>query len=207
MTVLPRWPETLEASRLHECSGVERIRTGELIKERFRKSYGADLNRLMPRLFTMTDTGGALVCAFGLREAAKERLYIEQYLDQPVENAIAKIACRPVLRAQVIEVGNLAAMPGNSRQMIVTLTRYLYHNNFHWVVFTGVAALRAAFTRLGLKPVLLAAAEPTRLDAVDRAKWGEYFSAAPQVMAGDIRTGYRMLEAAATGDSASWQSL
>lgn len=205
MSVLPRWPESVEGSVLHECVGADRTRTEEVIRSRFRKSYGADLHTLMPRLFTMADPDGELICAFGLREAAKERLYMEQYLDQPVERAIAELACRSVSRSQVIEVGNLASIPGNARSMIVTLTRYLYHADFHWVVFTGVIALRAAFSRLGLKPVILAAAEPSRLDPADLAKWGGYFAAAPQVMAGDIRSGYRMLEATTPSGPVSWR--
>ncbi|MBK8160665.1 MAG: thermostable hemolysin [Rhodospirillaceae bacterium] len=185
--------------------GTDRSRTEELIRGRFRKSYGADLHTLMPRLFTMADGDGQLVCAFGLREAAKERLYMEQYLDQPVESVIAERACRSVDRSQVIEVGNLASMPGNARSLIVTLTRYLYNADFHWVVFTGVTALRAAFSRLGLQPMILAAAEPSRLEPADLAKWGDYFTAAPQVMAGDIRNGYRMLEATASSGPVSWR--
>lgn len=206
MTALPRWPESVEGAVLHECTGPERHATENLIRSRFRKSFGADLHTLMPRLFTMTDAGGDLVCAFGLREAAKERLYMEQYLDQPVEHAIASFSRRAVARSHIIEVGNLAAMPGNARSMIVTLTRYLYYADFHWVVFTGVAALRAAFLRLGLQPVTLAAAEPSRLDPADLAKWGDYFAASPQVMAGDIRNGYRMLETATQAGPVTWRS-
>nr|WP_298687798.1 thermostable hemolysin [uncultured Dongia sp.] len=205
MTALPQWPENTERATLRECIGPERQATERLIRNRFRKSFGADLHTLMPRLFTMTDNSGELVCAFGLREAAKEPLYMEQYLDHPVEDVIAKISQRRVARSHVIEVGNLVAMPGNARSMIVTLTRYLYHADFQWVVFTGVAAVRAAFFRLGLQPVTLAAAVPDRLDPADLAKWGDYFAAAPQVMAGDIRNGYRMLEAATQAAPVSWR--
>lgn len=190
--------------RLQECADTDRGSVERIIRTRFRESYGADLKQLMPRLFTMTDLRGDVICAFGLREATRERLYMEQYLDQSVESAIANLARRPVLRSQVIEVGNLAATPGNARPMIVMLTRYLYLNHFHWVVFTGVNALRAAFARLGLNPIVLANAEPRCLDVADLASWGDYFAAAPLVMAGDIQMGYGRLAAGAMEGPVSW---
>ena len=206
MTVLTRWPEAVRHAHLHECLPSERKMTETLIKERFRQSFGADLHALMPRLFTLNSDVGELLCAFGLREAAQHQLYMEQYLDQPVEAAISDLAGRSVERARVIEVGNLAAMPGNARTMIVTVTRYLHDAGYHWVVFTGVASLRAAFTRLGLKPQILAKADPARLTPDDLAKWGNYFASLPQVMAGDIRNGYRMLSLSDEGSHISWQS-
>ncbi len=206
MTVLTRWPEAVRDAHLHECLPDERKMTESLIKERFRQSFGADLHALMPRLFTLRDSTGDLLCAFGLREAAHHRLYMEQYLDEPVESAISRLAGENVLRPKVIEVGNLASLPGNARTMIVAVTRYLHDAGFHWVVFTGVAGLRAAFSRLGLKPQILAEADPKRLTPDDLVNWGNYFALKPQVMAGDIRGGYCKL---ATDDAAglvSWQS-
>jgi hypothetical protein len=180
--------------------------TEELIRERFRQSFGADLHALMPRLFTLRADDEELLCAFGLREAGKHSLYMEQYLDEPVEATLSRLSGEGVARERIIEVGNLAALPGNARAMIVTVTRYLHAAGYHWVVFTGVAALRAAFHRLGLRPQVIADADPSRLAPADLANWGNYFSARPQVMAGDIRYGYRALMESAEITSISWQS-
>jgi hypothetical protein len=199
MTAVPIWPKRLgrrlevQDVRLRECRMTDRLHTEELIRERFRRSHGADLQGLMPQLFTMTDADHQLVGAFGLREAFGECLYMEQYIDQPVECAIAGITGLPVQRREIIEVGNLASDPGKARNLIVALTCYLHQAGFRWVVFTGVATLRAAFARLGLEPVEIAAADPQRLDPGDLARWGNYFAASPQVMAGDIGAGYRLL--------------
>lgn len=206
MTVLTRWPEAVRDAHLHECLPTDRNMTETLIKERFRQSFGADLHALMPRLFTLRGGDGDLLCAFGLREAAQHRLYMEQYLDEPVEAAISRLSGEAVERARVIEVGNLAALPGNARTMIVTVTRFLYEAGYHWVVFTGVAGLRAAFARLGLKPQIIAKADPTRLAPDDLAKWGNYFASMPQVMAGDIRHGYQKLSMEDGANLISWQS-
>ena len=78
--------------------------------------------------------------------------------------------------------------------MIISLTRYLHHHGFDWVVFTGVASLRAAFVQLGLQPFFLAMADPYRLNDDERACWGRYFTARPQVMGGHIAAGYMALQ-------------
>lgn len=193
MTILTRWPDAVQGATLHECGVHDRADVENLIRTRFRRSFGADLHSLMPRLFVLRDGAGDTLCTFGLREAGRSPLYMEQYLDEPVEAALSRLSGRSVRRDRVIEVGNLAALPGNARTMIVAVTRFLYAGGFHWVVFTGVAGLRAAFSRLGLKPQIIAEADPSRLTPDDRAKWGRYFEALPQVMAGDIRAGFQTL--------------
>lgn len=180
---------------LREHHETERGWVEALIRQRFQEAYGAHLTHLMPRLFTVTTTMAPqqMVGAFGLREAASSTLFMEQYLDQPVEQVISAYAGCPVARHRIMEVGNLAVDPGGARRMIVSLTRYLHRHGFDWVVFTGVASLRAAFLQLGLRPFFLAMADPHRLSDDERACWGRYFSARPQVMGGHVAAGYRAL--------------
>jgi len=201
---------------LREHHDHEHELVANFIRARFAVSYGASLTHLMPRLFTVSgrmcipqrqphqeegrDRGEIdLIGAFGLREAACATLFMEQYLDRPVDQVIAAHVGRPVARKHIMEVGNLVADPGGARRVIASLTHYLYHGGYEWVVFTGVASLRAAFARLGLSPFLLAPANPDRLDESERLSWGRYFAARPQVMGGDVRAGYRIL---CCGDSA-----
>jgi hypothetical protein len=200
---------------LREHHGTERGWVEALIRQRFQESYGAHLTHLMPRLFTVTTTlpqqvrpqmSQALaaplqmVGAFGLREAATSSLFMEQYLDQPVEQVISAHAGCPVARHRIMEVGNLVVDPGGARRMIVTLTHYLHRNGFDWVVFTGVASLRAAFLQLGLRPFFLAMADPYRLANDERASWGRYFMARPQVMGGHVAAGYQALRQCSSYD-------
>jgi hypothetical protein len=118
---------------------------------------------------------------------------MECYLDEPIEERIQRLVARKVSREHIIEVGNLAALPGGARSMITTLTRHLHALGFEWVTFTGVALVRAAFLRLGLNPVVIAQATPDRLTPSERLAWGRYFEGRPIVMAGHIPNGYRTL--------------
>jgi len=179
--------------RLVHHESDDRTAVSEFIRAKFLKDHGAHLHHLMPQLFSLRRPGDEIVAAFGLREAAKERLFMECYLDEPVESRIARLSGREVARDRIIEVGNLAASPGGARAMITALTRHLYETGTEWVTFTGVLALRHAFQRLGLRPLSIAAATPDRLAESERALWGRYFESRPVVMAGYVPHGYRML--------------
>jgi hypothetical protein len=163
------------------------------IRDRFFEDYRAKLTHLMPRLFSVSETSERMVAAFGLREAAKSKLFMECYLDEPIEERIQRLVGCKVSREHIIEVGNLAALPGGARSMITMLTRHLYELGFEWVTFTGVALVRAAFLRLGLNPLVIAQATPDRLTASERLAWGRYFEGRPIVMAGHVPNGYRTL--------------
>jgi hypothetical protein len=171
----------------------DRDAVSEFIRAKFLKDHGAHLHHLMPHLFSLRRTGDEIVAAFGLREAAHERLFMECYLDEPVENRIARLSGREVARNRIIEVGNLATTPGGARAMITALTKHLHETGIEWVTFTGVVALRHAFHRLGLRPLSIAAATPDRLRDSERPLWGRYFEGRPVVMAGYVPHGHRML--------------
>lgn len=184
--------------QLAENSELDRDAVSQFIRTRFVRDYGAHLTHLMPRLFSITRPDGAMLAAFGLREAAEEKLFMECYLDEPIEQRLSHVARRPVRRESIIEVGNLAAEAGGARAMIAALTAHLHAAGFEWVTFTGVAALRSAFRRLGLDPFEIAEARPERLGEAERRAWGRYFEAKPIVMAGHVAHGYRILTGSAT---------
>jgi hypothetical protein len=178
---------------LAEHDAADRLEVSQFIRNRFLKDYDARLTHLMPRLFSLTNAAGQMVAGFGLREAAQSPLFMECYLDEPIEARLARLAGRKVERARIVEVGNLAARPGGARSMIALLTRHLYELDFEWVTFTGVALLRSAFHRLGLHPLEIARATPDRLNERERLAWGRYFEGRPIVMAGHVASGYRVL--------------
>src|ERR1039457_984225 len=150
----------------------------------------------MPRLFSLRGKQRELIGALGLR-SAHETLFLERYLDSPVETAISNLVGTAVERHHVVEVGQFTGISaGAARTMIRHLTIRLYFEGFKWVVFTGVAGLRNAFSRLGLRPVDLAMADPSRLERDERAQWGSYYDRLPRVQFGDICEGFAALAVA-----------
>jgi hypothetical protein len=173
-----RFADSFDAAR----AGLERF-----IRESFQTAYGARLERLMPRLMSVGTPRGELIAACGLRDPRHAHLYLEHYLDQPVESSLERAAGRPVSRRGLMEVGNLAiARPGFARFLIAALTDHLHDSGREWAVFTAVPALRNAFARLGIELLTLAPARVGCIPARERAQWGSYYDHRPLVMAADV---------------------
>ena len=160
------------------------------IQQRFRQVHGADIRHFMPELFGLDDAHGMLCAVAGVRRAAQGRLFLERYLDEPIEPLISAAADRPVDRAGIVEVGNLAASDtGSARLSIIAITYLLAMGGLEWVAFTGNIGLVNSFHRLGLKPVTLCPADPQRLGE-ERHLWGRYYESRPWVHVGNIRAGF-----------------
>ncbi|PWB34128.1 thermostable hemolysin [Pseudomonas sp. SDI] len=163
------------------------------IVQRFRKAHGARIRLFMPQLFGMSNSAGELCAVAGVRLAQEEPLFLENYLDQPIEPLISATAQYPVDRAQIVEVGNLAASDtGSARLSIIAITYLLAMGGLEWVAFTGNVGLVNSFHRLGLKPVTLCEANPDRLGD-ERHSWGSYYESKPWVHVGNIRAGFTHL--------------
>lgn len=163
----------------------------DFIAARFARAYGARLTHFLPHLLGVQDSLGRWQAAAGYAAAGAQPLFLEQYLDQPVEQALAVALGAPIARGSVVEVGNLAAnSAGMARALIPQLARHLHRMGYRWVAFTATRALRNSFHRLGLKPVPIAAADPARL-ADGGAHWGSYYDQDPVVVAGKISLGLR----------------
>lgn len=163
----------------------------QFIAGRFSRAYGARLAHFLPHLLGVTDGLGRWQAAAGYAAAGAQPLFLEQYLDRPVEQALAAALGRPIARASIVEVGNLAAIgAGMARALIPQLARHLHRMGYRWVAFTATRALRNSFHRLGLEPLPIAVADRRRL-ADCGASWGSYYDQDPVVMAGRISLGLR----------------
>ena len=123
----------------------------------------------------------------GWRGADAKPLFLENYLDAPIETILRTQTGQDLARERIVEVGNLASeKPGGSLQVILNLARHLDESGYEWVVFTATQELIGIFTKLGLPLLALAKADPARLgSAAD--DWGSYYDATPVVVAGRIR--------------------
>jgi len=166
------------------------------ITARFGRAYGARVNHFLPHLLGVRDGLAGWQASAGYAAAGVQTLFLEQYLDQPIESALAAALRRPIARTGIVEVGNLAAISaGMARTIIPQLARHLHRLGYIWVVFTATRALRNSFHRLGLRPLPLTRADPARL-ADGGASWGTYYDQDPVVMAGKIALGVHAGECA-----------
>ncbi|WP_194791452.1 thermostable hemolysin [Pseudomonas sp. UFMG81] len=163
------------------------------IHGRFAALHHADIQHFLPELLALHDHRGKLIAAVGVRLAGSGPLFLERYLEQPLEGAMACLGIGPAGREQLVEVGNLAALSaGSARVMIIAVTWLLAARGLKWVAFTGAATLVNSFHRLGLVPTAVAAADPARL-AGEGGHWGSYYAQHPQVYVGNIGYGHDAL--------------
>lgn len=170
---------------------------GELeafIHDRFAAMHQADVRHYLPELIGLQDHQGHLIAAVGLRPASNGPLFLERYLDEPLEAVVCRQDGRVVRRSELVEVGNLAASSaGGARLIIIAITWLLAIGDFKWVSFTGGPSLVNSFNRLGLQPLPIAEADPARLNG-DAASWGNYYQQRPQVHIGQIGSGHKLLK-------------
>lgn len=150
------------------------------IRRRFLQAYGAEPALRIPALLALSTAQGSLLAAVGVRNAAVERLFLEDYLSGPVESVMPVPG---VNRHKVAEIAHLAGVEaGVSRYLFASLSVWLDGAGYDWVVCTGTDQLRNSFHRLGIATAMLAAADPARLPD-GGAGWGRYYDHHPVVMA------------------------
>jgi len=165
------------------------------IQDTFHRAYGAQVDRFMPQIMRVSNAAGENRAVMGFRLASQGPLFLEYYLDEPIETVISNYLGKPVKRSEIVEVGNLAeAEPGDARMALIGGTAYLHALGCRWLVFTGVSRMRNVFRRLGLDLWELIAADETLLPPEEVAKWGSYYEGHPVVCFGDIQQGHDTLQ-------------
>lgn len=170
---------------------MDAMRVRSFVDHSYRRTYGARRVATFSEYLTL---GGTCRAALGYRRAGLEPLFLEAYLDVPIENAVSKALCRPVRRDAIVEIGNLAA--DNAWAMIALWGDAANDlgGTSEVVVATLTSPLRRMFSRIGIPLYQLTRADPARLG--DRSsKWGSYYAQDPYVCAGSIADGQRAIAA------------
>ncbi|SHK08978.1 Thermostable hemolysin [Marinobacter antarcticus] len=150
------------------------------IRRRFFQAYGAEPSLRIPSLLALTSAKGTLLAAVGVRNAALEPLFLEDYLSVPVEGAMPVSG---IERHKIAEIAHLAGVEaGVSRYLFASLSVWLEGAGYEWVVCTGTGQLNNSFHRMGIATRVLANADPARLPD-GGAGWGRYYDHHPVVMA------------------------
>lgn len=161
----------------------------QFIYEAFASKHGARVRSFMPTLLAMRNDAGGICSVAGFRGAAEQQLFLEQYLNEPVEYAIASSLGRQVPRSHIVEVGNLAGL--NCRcamRLVLELPRLLLDRGYRWIVFTATDTVRALLASYNAPLLDLAAAAAARVQE-SSDDWGRYYQSCPRVMAGHLPDG------------------
>lgn len=182
--------------RLAMPASGEYAELSELIGQVFKRAYGAQVTVSYPQLLGVYGPDHKPRAALGLRGAGEEPLFLERYLEKPVEQVVLERTGRIIERGRIAEAGNLASMRLSAlRNLMFALSVTLKQAEFDYILVTGTESLRAYLELLGLRPTVYAQAQPEKLGQ-DAASWGRYYDTQPKVMGGTVDDFYHGLLAA-----------
>lgn len=165
----------------------------QYVAQRYQAAYHAELSHFLPLLMTMRCLG-ALSGVAGMGPATVQPLFLERYLDAPVEQVLAAHSGQAVARAGLVEIGNLAAdQRGASHLLFVLFSAVLHRAGYRWMVFTATRALRNNLNKLGFPLLTLGSASLDQIPADERASWGSYYDTDPLVVAGSLDEAVRII--------------
>ncbi len=164
----------------------ERNQLEQAIARKFHSAFGAQISQFLPNLLRLK-ISGELGAVAGVRTARSDTLFLEQYIDRPVQQIVAQAYATPVDRDQVVEIGNLAAnLHGSSYVLFAVLATVLNQAGFRWVTCTATPRVEAMLTRMQFSYRTICSADAARLDD-GSADWGQYYESRPSVIVGDLR--------------------
>ena len=161
--------------------GVQR-----LIARKYAAAHGAAAAIEYPHFCSVGSTDGSSpVAALGYRLAGEQRLFLENYLDNPIEEDLELVFGRRFERSRIVEIGAHAS--DQSRATIALWAHTARHLDGLADVAVAVLteSLRAMFAKIGIPVAELGPADPSRLPGEGR-NWGTYYEHRPVICAGVI---------------------
>jgi len=166
---------------------AERRRVEAFVEDVYARTFGVHLTRHYPTLMSVQDAEGRIYAVVGFRRACESSLFLEQYLDAPVEASVAGAWNDPSAdRSAIVEIGHLASDGrGATVFLFLALAEHLRTMGCDYAVATATKVLRGVFDKAGIQTVELAQAQAARLPDGGR-DWGSYYQTEPVVLAGSI---------------------
>ena len=156
-----------------------RIRSG------FGMHFDACIAGFMPRFAHYRHASGA-TGVIGIRRASDEPLFLESYLNMPIESVIADATGTVIPRSRIAEVGQFVV---DDRDIVTRFFRdlvpFLVENGYDWVCFTGTDRIRGLLARTGFRGLPVARADATRARNTGD-HWGRYYDFDPVVVLGKL---------------------
>lgn len=182
-------PRRVPRLAVYDTSSPRRLEVESFIAAAFNKHFHAHVSSFMPVLLVLHDGLGSPVAAVGCRDAASQRLFLEQYTRQPIETLLSDRLGVTVSRQHIVEIGNLACAGARAALTIVRqLILFLIHAGYRWAAFTAADTVIGVFRRLHVLPHALCRADKALLEG-GHDDWGTYYEHAPTVMAGRLIDG------------------
>lgn len=165
-----------------------------VISDVYHKYYKAEIMPDYPEFMAILDQHNQIICAVGFRSALNNDLFLEQYLDKPIEEYLSNIHQTTINRQEIVEIGSLASTQKDTAKFLfIALVAYLRKKNFKYPVLTGTKHLLRTFRYMGLSPIIIAEAKQEKL--LDKTiNWGSYYTCNPQIVTGDLGSSFEIIK-------------
>lgn len=156
----------------------------DFVRHAFFRTHGARIHTFMPTLLVLAEPGGPPEGVAGIRPADAGALYLERYLDEPIEDRIRRHTGVRADRSAIVELGNFACRDSRVARMFMTLLpACLLGRGLSWIAFTATVPVRRILQSLGARTYDLGSADGAcARDGVD--DWGRYYTHQPRILAG-----------------------
>lgn len=158
-----------------------RAQAETFIAEGFFNAHRATINNFMPQLFTLVSDslkGETIKACLGVRPAT-ETLFVEQYLDLPIDQTCPELA---IERRYIAEIGNLVS---NNRHatlvLFITAAISLHRAGYREMVFCATRKVATILKQVGAALYPIIEADGRRLGS-SLGEWGRYYDEQPVVM-------------------------
>ena len=177
---------------LHDQTSERRGEAEQAVKRIFRQVYSADIGDFSPMLLT-AERNDKIDTVIGLRNAAQDPLFLESYLDEPIEQLLKRQHNLTIERQCFIELGNLVAIrSGSSRMLFIVLAFALAKAGVKWATFTATPEVTRLLTKLGLAPIAICKASGQAV-VNGESQWGTYYDDAPTVCFGNVSAALKVM--------------
>jgi hypothetical protein len=178
---------------LSASNNKDRPEIEHYIADKFFNRYGAKISQFMPELLILR-CNDDISAAVGFRSAQHHSLFLERYLNLPVDQQLSKILGYPLARSKITEIGNLvSSWRGSSQLLFIALTELMFQRGCEWTIFTATPEVCKLLSRLGLEQITLCHADGQRLGD-DLQSWGSYYETQPAITAINAPLAREMLD-------------
>tara|TARA_R110002020_G_scaffold226974_2_gene437548 strand:- start:80071 stop:80763 length:693 start_codon:yes stop_codon:yes gene_type:complete len=190
----------------HVCiNSSERPEIEAFLNGIYTEKYGATISSHYPHFLCARNRVGQICAVIGFRFLRHHDAFLQQYLDEPVEKAVARVLGKPIARMQIVEMGSFASTGVGVVGLFSELARHLQASGASYAVATSTRRLQRCFRSLGMETRSIAPADPSRLPD-GGASWGTYYGTNPEVVAGEITTAFARLTTCIPGGARLSQS-
>ena len=157
----------------------------KLLQDQYRHHFKCDLQHFMPNTISKI-VDGDVVATTGYRAASDDRLFLESYLQTPVEECLSAAFNRPIHRREIVEIGSFAVTTSSYvLPFMFQLAPVIQEMGFSVVVCTVTRSVRRYLAKLGVEAEFLGDATPDQVNTEHNA-WGNYYDQNPCVLAGEV---------------------